>query len=60
MKLNLDAEPAEMGIALTTAFRVIAENPNQEEGTAGEVVLKVNNVSYIVTRNEDSWTVRVP
>ena len=49
-----------MGTALTVAFRVLAENPNQEIGTAGEIALKVNGISFIVTRNDDSWTVRVP
>ena len=49
-----------MGVALTVAFRVIAENPTQEIGTVGEIVVKVNGVSFIVTRNDDSYTVRAP
>lgn len=60
MKLNLDAEPGQMGVALNVAFRVIAENPTQEVGTKGEIAANVNNTTYIVTRNEDSYTVRVP
>lgn len=59
MKLNLDCEAQDMGVALNLAFRVISENPNQEKGSEGTVKVRSNTgVNFEFVRNEDSYTMR--
>lgn len=59
MKINLDSEPQDMGTALNLAFRVIAENPQQEEGSVGAIYVRSsNNIVFEVIKNQDSHTIR--
>lgn len=58
MKLILDCDPGDMGVAINLAFRVMADNPQQKTGTGNAVVETVNGVDFQVIRNLDSYTVR--
>lgn len=58
MKLNLDCEPKDMGPAMNTAFKLIAENPDQEIGSKGALFIEINLTPFEFTRNEESYTMR--
>lgn len=59
MKLNIDAEPKDMGVALNVAFLIMQANPNQETGTKGQVAREANGLLFVLTRNDDSHTIEV-
>jgi hypothetical protein len=54
MKLNLDAEPEDLGVALQAAFTVMQAEPNLEVGES--IYIQINDVDFRFTRNEDSFT----
>lgn len=58
MKIILDCEPADMGAALNTAFRVQQQNPDQKPGRAGAIVVRGGGVDFAVIKNQDSYTVK--
>lgn len=59
MKLNIDSEPKDMGVALNVAFMLINTEPNQELGSAGMLTTEYNGLTFTLTRNEDSYTIEV-
>lgn len=58
MKLNLDCEPKDMGVALNLSFKLIAENPQQEVGSEGAIYENTNGTDFEFVRNDESYTVR--
>lgn len=56
MKLNLDCEPKDMGLALSAFFSSSAQNPTQKPKEA--VRITQNGVNFDIVKNEDSYTVR--
>jgi hypothetical protein len=59
MKVILDCEPAEMGMALNQLFRVTSQNPTQKSGRASAVREKVGGKTVEVIKNLDSYTVKI-
>lgn len=58
MKVILDCDPADMGAALNTLFRVQNQNPDQAIGRANGVKVRGSGVDFTVIRNQDSYTVK--
>lgn len=58
MKIILDCDPGDMGVALNLAFRVSAENPDQKTGTSNAITESVGGIDFEVIRNSDSYTVK--
>lgn len=56
MKLNIDAEPKDMGIALSAFFSSSAQNPTQKPKEAVRVTQ--SGVNFDIVKNEDSYTVK--
>jgi len=52
-------EPVEYQNALMSYFSVRANNPDQEMGNGGAIPNDIDGISYLVVRNQDSYTVRV-
>lgn len=52
MKVNLDADPKDLGAALTVAFQVQSQNPQMKVGQ------KVKIDKFTVTKNTGSWLVK--
>lgn len=57
MKLNLDCEPKDMGVALNVAFSILSQNPVMDEGSKGAIVQEVNGITFMLTKNQDSFTI---
>lgn len=55
MKLNLDAEPQDMGAALQAAFTVLQAEPNMPVNES--IYINLNDIEFRFTRNDDSYTV---
>ena len=58
MKIILDCNPADMGSALNTAFRVQQQNPDQGIGRSNAITVRGGGVDFQVIRNQDSYTVK--
>lgn len=58
MKVILDCEPADMGSALSTLFRIQNQNPDQGTGRANAVMVRGGGTDFAVIRNQDSYTVK--
>lgn len=58
MKIILDCDPGDMGVALNLAFRIAAENPDQKTGTSNAITESVGSVEFKIIRNLDSYTVK--
>lgn len=58
-RLTLDlASITDIGDAITTAMNTISQNPQQEVGNGGAIQVKLQERTFTVVRNEDSYTVR--
>jgi hypothetical protein len=58
MKIILDCDPADMGSALNTVFRVQQQNPDQGIGRGNAITVRGGGVDFQVIRNQDSYTVK--
>ena len=56
MKLNLDAEPKDMGIALSAFFASSAQNPAMKEKES--IQTTQNGQKFTITKNLDSFTIK--
>lgn len=56
MRKTIDVRPQDEALALGLIDKVMAQRPNQKLGSAGQAVLKINNRTFIITRNKTSYT----
>lgn len=61
MRLTIDdaQEPSDYNKAVIAFMTVRAQTPDQEVGNGGAIPHTIDGTSYLVVRNEDSYTVRV-
>lgn len=52
MKVNLDADPKDLGAALNAAFQAQTQNPNMKVGQ------KIKLDKFTITKNSGSWLVK--
>ena len=52
------SDPAEEPFALNLIHKISAENPTQEIGSKGLIIVTVRDKKFAVIRNKDSYTVR--
>ena len=58
MKKIIDvSDPADEVFALTLIDQTSSQNPNQAIGAKGAIPVRVRNKTFMVTKNEDSYTV---
>jgi hypothetical protein len=58
-RLNIDIKNAEDASQAVGLFlRTLAQNPNQEVGNGGIVTVELDNKSFDVVRNINSYTIR--
>ena len=61
MRLTIDnpQSPEDYSNSVQAFMIVRAENPDQQIGNGGAIPLDMDGTTYLVVRNEDSYTVRV-
>lgn len=60
MKLILDVDVGDMGMAMNLAFRIMSQHPDQRVGTSGAITEKIDGRNFQVIRNQGSYTVKGP
>lgn len=60
MKIILDANPSDMGVALNLVFQVMRSNPQQKMGRGAAIKENINGKVFEVILNQDSYTVKAP